>query len=199
MLSVTPLTLAVSVLAVPAVVPVKTTVYVPGVVVAETVPNVPVLTPAASAKLKALLARPLIALPAASLTRSVSRSVSPEATVDDAKLAVEVLALTDPVVTWTVGLVLRATPSTFTVRVLAVPAVVPVKRAVYDPGVAVGVTALNVPALVPPARLKLNAEVPRPLTALPVVSSATMVSRSVLPEPSVGLAKLTLEFVGLIV
>jgi hypothetical protein len=83
------------------------------------------------------------------------------------KLTVKVVAPTDPLVTWTVGWVLRATPSIVAVSVLAVPAAVPVKSAVYVPGVAVGRTSLNVPALVPPARLKLKAEVPRPLTALP--------------------------------
>ena len=59
-------------------------------------------------------------------------------------------------------------------------------------------TALNVPVLTPPVRTRLNAELPRPLTALPVVSSTTMVSRSVVPERSVGLAKLIVEFVALI-
>ena len=82
------------------------------------------------------------------------------------------------------------TPLTVAVRVLAVPAVVPVKVAVYVPGVAVAVTVPKVPALVPPARVKPKALLARPLTALPVVSSTTMVSRSVLPEVAVELAKL---------
>ncbi len=44
-LSLTPRTLAVSLLSVPAMVPVKTTAYVPGVIVAETLPNLPALFP----------------------------------------------------------------------------------------------------------------------------------------------------------
>ena len=62
---------------------------------AETLPNVPALFPPARAKLKALLARPLIGLPALSFTSDRDQSVLPEATVGDAKL-ISGLRSTDP-------------------------------------------------------------------------------------------------------
>ena len=128
--SATPFTVTVSVAVEPAVVPVKLAVYVPAVAVAVAVPNVPLLVPPDRAKANALLANPLMALPAASLTTIVTRSVLPEVTVDAAKLAEELDALTEPGVTVIVGVVLRLTPLTFTVKVLTVPAVVPVKLVV---------------------------------------------------------------------
>jgi hypothetical protein len=60
----------------------------------------------------------------------VTVSVPPEATVDVAKLSVEVAPLIEPGVTVTAGFVFRVTLLTVTVSVLAVPAVVPVNVAV---------------------------------------------------------------------
>jgi hypothetical protein len=125
--SVTPLTLAVTALAVPALVPVKTTVYVPGVAVAETRPNLPALRPPARARPNALLPRPVIGLPLLSFTTIVSLSVRPDTTVGFAKLIEDLDPLIFPAATSTFGLVLSVTPLTVAVRVLAVPAVVPVK------------------------------------------------------------------------
>ena len=197
---VTPLTLMVRVLGVPAVIPVKRVVYVPGVAVAETVPNDPGRSSACECKAEGSC-WPVrrSGLPAASSIRRVSKSVLPEATVGDAKLAVEVDPLTVPTVTRTLGWVLSVTPLTLVVRVLAVPAVIPVKRVVYVPGVAVAETVPNVPEEVPPASVRLKALLASPLIGLPAASLIWRVSRSVLPEATVGDAKPTSELVGLIV
>jgi hypothetical protein len=85
-----------------------------------------------------------------------------------------------------------------TVKVLAVPAVVPVKVTTYVPALA-ALTAPKVPALAPPERLKAKALLGSPATALPDVSLTTTVSTSGLPEASVELAKLAVEFAPLIV
>jgi hypothetical protein len=98
--------------------------------VALTAANVPVLVPLPRLKAKALLDRPLIALPELSFTTIVTRSVLPEVTVDDARLTLDPVALTVPGVTATVGWLASVTPPTVTVSVLAVPAVVAVKVAV---------------------------------------------------------------------
>src|SRR4051794_37066248 len=89
----TPLTVAVRVLAVPAVVAVNVAVYVPFVAVSTTLLNVPALVPPDRPRPKALLFRPLTALPAPSLTTMVIRSVPPAVTVGDAKLTVEPVPL----------------------------------------------------------------------------------------------------------
>src|SRR5258707_772991 len=89
-----------------------------------------------------------------------------------------------------VGLVVRATPLTVVVRVLAVPTVVAVKTTVYVPSVAVSLTVPNVPTLVPPERLKPKALLLRPLMALPAASLTVMVTRSVLPLTTLDAAKL---------
>ena len=57
-------------------------------------------------------------------------TVPPTAMVALAKVAVEMLELTGPTVTVIVGWPLRSVPLALTVKVLAVPAVVPVKVAV---------------------------------------------------------------------
>ncbi len=93
-------------------------------------PKVPALTPPESVKLKAVLARPLIALPFLSFTAMVITSVLPDATVGVAKLIVDLAALTGPGSTCTVGLALSVTPLTVVVSVLAEPAVVAVKTTV---------------------------------------------------------------------
>jgi hypothetical protein len=121
----------------------------------------------------------------------------PEVTVDVAKLAEELEALTEPGVTVMVGVVLRVTPLTFTVNVLTVPAVVPVKLVVYVPAVAEAITVLKVPLLVPPERVRVKALPARPLMGLPEVSLTTIVSRSLEPETSVELVKLAVELIGL--
>jgi hypothetical protein len=89
----------VSVLALPARVPVNVAVYVPGVEVWLTVPNDPVLPPPPKLKLKALLFNPVTALPEASSTTIVTVSPVPEASVDEAKLTDDLLALIVPDVT----------------------------------------------------------------------------------------------------
>ena len=126
------------------------------------------------------------------------RSPLPDPTVGLAKVAVEVDPLTAPGVTVTVGCVVNVTPPTTTVRVRAVPAVVPVKVAEYVPGVAVAVTDPNVPPLVPPDTDSENALAPRPATAALDVSLTTIVTTSPLPDATVGLAKLIVEFDPLI-
>jgi hypothetical protein len=85
---------------------------------------VPELVPPARLRLKALLLRPVMGAPVASSTKSVSVSVLPEATEPVAKLTVDFEALTGPATTWTVGFVVRVTPLTAAVSVLAVPNVV---------------------------------------------------------------------------
>jgi hypothetical protein len=57
-------------------------------------------------------------------------SVAPEATVVEAKLSVDVDPLTAPALTVMDGLPVRVTPLMLTVKLLADPAVVPVKVAV---------------------------------------------------------------------
>jgi hypothetical protein len=83
--------------------PVNVAVYVPGVEVWLTVPKDPVLPPPPRLKLKALLLNPAMALSEASSTTMVTTSPVPEASVDEAKLTDDLLALTAPAVTWTVG------------------------------------------------------------------------------------------------
>jgi hypothetical protein len=94
LLSVTPLTVTVTVAAVPTVVPVKLVVYVPFVEDSVTVPKVPELVPPDRLKEKALLPRPEMIALVVSLTTIVSVSVFPVTTVDAAKLAEELPALT---------------------------------------------------------------------------------------------------------
>src|SRR5437879_933113 len=110
-----------------------------------------------STSANALLLRPLIALLHASLTVIVSVPVLPTPTGDDANAALDTAPLTAPGVTVTVGAAARLTPATVAVSVLAEPAILPVKRATYVPGVAVAATVLNVPALLPLARTNANA------------------------------------------
>jgi hypothetical protein len=62
------------------------------------------------------------------LSEGVITSVMPDATVGVAKLIVDYAPLIPPAITWTVGLVVSVTPRTLVVSVLAVPAVVPVKK-----------------------------------------------------------------------
>ncbi len=90
-------------------------------------PKVPALVPRERVKLKALAARPVIALPFLSVTAMVIRSVLPDATVGVAKPTVDLAGLTGPGITCTVGLALSVTPLTVVVSVLAEPAVVAVK------------------------------------------------------------------------
>src|SRR5579862_8546065 len=87
---------AVNVLALPDWTPTNVAVYVPGVLVLVTVPNEPVLVPPARVNPNALFARPVIAFPAASSATMVTVSFAPEVTDEEAKLTVELLALTDP-------------------------------------------------------------------------------------------------------
>ena len=119
-------------------------------------------------------------------------SVLPETTVGVAKLTVELAPLSPRTVTWTVGFMVRAMPLTVVFRVLAVPAVVAVKMAVYMPGVVV----VTVPKARGCAAGQGKAEsVPlRPLIGLPAPSLTTIVIRSVLPEATVGDAKLAVEW-----
>src|SRR5579872_1748818 len=125
--SFTPLIVRFSVLAVPAITPVDSAVYVPAVVVGVTVPNVPVLVPPESAKAKLLLAKLATGLPLTSFTTIVTRSNLPDATVGEAKATLDsVLLMTEEVVTVTWGSVLSRTPLTVSARVLAVPTVLPV-------------------------------------------------------------------------
>ena len=90
-------------LVLPAVPAVKVQEYVPGVEVALTGPKLPSLVPPERVRLNALLASPDTAFPAASSTTMVTASVSPVATVVEAKLAVEFEALTAPGVTVACG------------------------------------------------------------------------------------------------
>jgi hypothetical protein len=53
----------------------------------------------------------------------VSVSALPEATLEFAKLKVELVALIPPTTTWTLGLAFKVTPLIAAVSVLAVPAV----------------------------------------------------------------------------
>ena len=69
----------------------------------------PALVPPERPKLNAELVRPLMGLPSASLATMVIVSVLPEATVDDARLTVELLALIGPALTVNVGLLASAT------------------------------------------------------------------------------------------
>ncbi len=75
----------------------------PGVEDWVTVPKVPVLVPPDRLKLKALLARPVMAFPAASSTTIVTASVVLDVFVDDAKLTEDLMPLIAPGVTWTCG------------------------------------------------------------------------------------------------
>jgi hypothetical protein len=93
------------------------------VVVSVTLPNVPALVPPARLKLKALLLRPLMAFPAASMTTRVTVSPLPEVAGDEAKVTVDLTLLTGPVTTCTVGLAFRTTPLMVLVSVLADPTV----------------------------------------------------------------------------
>ncbi len=59
------------------------------------------------------------------------------------------------------------------------------------------VTLPNSPELVPPASAKLNAPAARPVIALPFLSFTTIVITSVLPDTTVGDAKLIVELAPL--
>src|SRR5579862_3043558 len=100
--SVTPFTITVKVVRVPAVVPVNQTVYVPGTTISLTVPNVPALVPPDRVKPKALLLKPCTALPALSLTTTITLSVLPAATTGWLKRNEDNVALIDglPIVNW---------------------------------------------------------------------------------------------------
>src|SRR5437588_809294 len=126
----TPATVAVRLLAGPTVVPVNVAVYVPGVPVSVTGPNVPALPPTARERPNAPPGRPLTGLRAAPSTAIVTVSVLPAMPVGAAKPAVEFVPLTGPGVTVTVGCAVSVVPLTTTVRLPAVPAVVPVNVAV---------------------------------------------------------------------
>ena len=124
----------------------------------------------------------------------------PEATVGDAKLAVEVVALTAPAMTWTVGWSAESDAA---------------QRRGEGAGRArrgsgedsrVGPRGRwsrrrrrTCRRWCRPRGSKLKAAGARPLTALPVVSLTTMVSTIGRARATVGLAKLTVELVGLIV
>ena len=116
-------------LALPARTPVKVVLYVPGVDVAETVPKVPVLPPE-RLNAKSLFVKPVMAFPAASSTTIVTVSGLPDATEELAKLTLELPPLTPPGITVMVGCAVRVTSSMVVVRVLAVPAVVPLNATV---------------------------------------------------------------------
>jgi hypothetical protein len=96
------------------------------VAVSLTGPNDPPLGPARE-KVKALLARPVMALPPPSATVRVARSVPAETTVGAAKWTVDTVELTAPGTTVTVGAWVMGLPMTVTVNVLAVPTVLGVK------------------------------------------------------------------------
>jgi hypothetical protein len=93
-------------------------------------PNVPVLVPPPRLRLNELLLNPVTGFPAASVRTRVSTSVPLDATVADAKLARDLAALTGPALTVMVGLLVSVTPFTTPVKVVTVPAVVPVNAAV---------------------------------------------------------------------
>jgi hypothetical protein len=88
------------------------------------------LAPPARLKVKALLGKPLMTLPALSATAMVTTSGTPEATLEVAKLTVVSAPLTGPAATVMVGVAASVTPLTFMVKVLAVPALAPVNAAV---------------------------------------------------------------------
>ena len=176
----------------PATAPVNVVVYVPGVFVADTAPNVPVLLPPVSEKANALFVKPVTAFPAASTTTIVTVLVVPEASVDEAKLTEELLPLTAPGVTWTVGWDVSCTLSTVVVSVLALPAISPVNVVVYVPGVDVWVTVSKVPVLAP-ERLKLKSLPGKPAMGLPEAVPTTSVTTLPVPEAAVADAKLTVD------
>ena len=95
-----------------------------------TVPNVPALVPPDRPKLNAELPKPLITLPSASLATMVIVSVLLEATVGETRETLELLALSGPALTVSVGVAASATLLTVAVSVLTVPAVVAVIVAV---------------------------------------------------------------------
>ena len=74
------------------------------------------------------MARPVIAYPAASSTAMVTVSGVPDASVDEAKLGVDLIEETAPGVTATVGWVVNWTVSIVTVSVEALPAIQPPLR-----------------------------------------------------------------------
>ena len=90
------LIVALSVSAVPATVPVKVVVYVPGVEVSVTLPNDPVLVPTERLRLNELLPSPLTAFPVESSTTMVTVSPVPEASDELAKPTVVLEPLTAP-------------------------------------------------------------------------------------------------------
>jgi hypothetical protein len=95
-----------------------------------TTPKVPVLVPPPRLRLNALLLSPVSAFPAASVRTKVSTSVALDATVADAKVAEDLDALMGPALTVILGLLVSVMPFTTAVKVVGVPAVVPVKMAV---------------------------------------------------------------------
>src|SRR5512146_17186 len=170
---------AVIVLAVPAVVPVKMAIYLP-FKLSTTVLKVPLDVPDPSPK--ATVSPPLVnLLPSASLAIKVTSVLSPEEMELLLTDRVDWLSETDPGVTVTVGSVLVTAPALIVaVIVVAVPAVVPVKTAVYAP-VPLSCVAVNVPLDDPDPSPKATVK-PPPVNLFPFPSRAINVTRVVSPD-----------------
>ena len=166
---------------------------------AETLPNLPALFPPARAKLKALPARPMIGLPSLSFTTIVIKSVLPDGNGRGRKTD-RGLRSTDGT-----GHHLHGWPGVE--RDAAHRRGECTGRARRGSGEEsrvgsrrrCGGDGAERPAADSACESKLKALLARPLIALPEASLTRSVSRSVLPETTVGLAKLTVEFVALIV
>ena len=152
---------------------------------------VPVLVPPAFVK---ITVRPPVVrlLPPGSFACSVRLTALPDATVEPDAATVEVAVDTGPIVTWTVGSVdVTADPPIVAWIVVAVPAVTPVKVALYVP-LRWSVVVLMVPVLVPPEAVKTTAE-PPVVRLFPAASLVWSVSVTPLPEATVPLETLTVD------
>jgi hypothetical protein len=186
----TPPIVAPTVLGVPARTPVKLAVYVP-FALSVVAPIVPVLVPPAA--VNTTVDPPVLrSLPAASVACSVSVTALPDTTVGADTLTADRVVEIGPTVTWTVGsVVVTATPPIVAAMVVAVPATIPVKLAVYVP-FPLSVVAPTVPVLVPPEAV--NATVRPPVVRLfPTRSFACSVSVTALPDATVPADVLTTD------